>query len=442
MNLDDTPSAQPDQFLLDLPRGDAKVLKRELYNRLAARFQPGSPYEQLRVEEMAHAWLEVWNLRGQMAATRHFLRKEAAQRYDEKTRLHYEKLNKGLLKSHGANQQALAAHAYGAERLADRWREFYLHTAEQKPLEIHQLCAILVAEGSSDLMQEMDRQAVWLVTRLMKRYNSPDYLAREWADYSRLKPNQAFPLVERLEEETQKLPSSDETFSQLLDHAHKRLEYWTARAKALLTDHQQQKEAFCQGFIIYPGAAPGIRSLCGLEKLQISRINQLEREFSQLQRQRKRDEQTALEQAARLEAIRSGLALPRKKPVKSDIPPHPVAEQREMPSDQIQAIAQNQAEACIENTIEAITNDFPEAELVNSVVEASSDNSDDRGRKSSSHDLARRLVATLGAANLAQQTPFGRSFAHSQHKCPETTTFDNHSERSRRALTRICQPGG
>lgn len=445
VNPEPAPSAQPDQFLLDLTGGDAKSLKIELYSRLAARFLPGSPYEQLRVEEMAAAWLEVWNLRGQMAATRQFLRREAAQRYEEKTRLHYQKLDKGLLRSHGANQQALAAHAYGAELLADRWREFYLHTAEQKPLEIHQICAILVAEGCSDLMQAMDRRAVWLVTRMMKRYNNPDYLAREWADYSRLRPEQAMPLMERVVEETEKLPSFDEAFSQLLDHAHQKQEFWTTRAKALLPDHLQQKAAFCQGYLGFPGAAPGIRSLIGLERLQISRITQLEREFRQLQRERQRDEDRAREQAARLEAIRIGLILPHKKPLKTGTPTHADKRTPEMPMEPNPACTEKQAGASLENAIVAPADDFPEVDLVQAVVAAAIETADEPKNHSDGHQEARRLVASLAGANLAEATnlsTFDRLFTHARHNLPESPDGDNHVERSRRALIRNFQPAG
>jgi len=459
VNPETAPSAQPDQFLLDLTGGDAKALKSELYSRLAARFLPGSPYEQLRVEEMAAAWLEVWNLRGQLAATRQFLRKEAAQRYEEKTRLHYQKLDKSLLRSHGANQQALAAHAYGAELLADRWREFYLHTAEQKPLEIHQICAILVAEGCSDLMQAMDRRAVWLVTRMMKRYNNPDYLAREWADYSRLRPAQAMPLMERVVEETEKLPSFDEAFSQLLDHAHQKQEFWTTRAKALLPEHLQQKVAFCQGFLSYPGAAPGIRSLIGLERLQISRITQLEREFRQLQRERQRDEDRAREQAARLAAIRSGTALPRRRPAKSptktsDAISHPIIPDYETPDPSPPETALNPAE----NTIGQEPQGDPQesgrvVELIEAVQQYASRQCEPTPPEPSEKVVsvtprlteARGLISRLSDTDLAQplrHPQFKRLFHQCNHQQRKDLFVLVNSEKSERRAKPAYQASG
>ena len=458
MSPDPVPSAQPEQFLLDLPAGDASALKAELFRRLAARLVPESPCEVLRIEEMATAWLEVSSLRGQVAAMRQFLQAQAAERFEEKTRLHYQKLDKALLKSHGANFEPLAAHTFGADLLARRWRELYLHVAEQKPVEIHQICSVLVAEGCSDLMQEMDRRAVWLVSRLMRRYNNPEYLAQEWADYSRVKPDQAMALMDRLIDEVDKLPGIDETFSELLDHTYEKQQFWTNRSKAMEAEFQSQKAAFCQGFISFPGAVPSIRSLIGLERLQITRISQLEREFRQLQRERLRDVQTALQQAARLQAILNGTVVPGERRAKTALTPTVPEQQGYIPTnDQLNSPTDNSTILIHEPA--AAPEAFPEMELIQAVRETVLDDAASNFNPSVSSDHAqhtggpvsprlqetRELISRLTGAELAnpmRHPSFKRLFNQANHLRRKDMLVMVNDEKLRRARLPALQPSG
>lgn len=299
-------SASMDQFLLDLPQGDDQARRGYIYDRLVKELNPGSFYETLRVQEMAVALMEISELRGRIDSLRSFLRTHAADRYETATRKHYEMLDRDLLKSRGANQRAMAAHAYGARLLARQWEAFRFRLFDGNWVDHLAICKILVSEGFSDRIENLEGKPFWVVARVLRLFKDPGPIITDLIKHCHTRDAEGSPYFCRLMSEISKVESAEVAMRDLENVCEMKIQFWNEKASTLKADHERQKEEFCAGFTSYPGVASSIRTLISLQKIQFARIAKLEKELRALKREAEKDDERRQCHAARLEAIRNG----------------------------------------------------------------------------------------------------------------------------------------
>lgn len=299
-------TASIDQFLLDLPDGDDQARRDFIYNRLLQELRPGSFYETLRVQEMAVAWMEISDLRGRVGSLRSFLRTHAAERFEADSHKHYEMLDRDLLKSRGAHQKAMAAHTYGALLLARQWEAFRFRLFDGNWVDHLAICKILVSEGFSDRIENLEGKPFWIVARVLKLFKDPGPIIADWIKHCRIRDAEGSPYFCRVMKEISKVESAEVALHDLENLCEMKIQYWKEKAATLQADHERQKEEFCAGFTSYPGVTSSIRTLISLQKTQFARIAKLEKELRALKREAEKDAERRQLHATRLEAIRNG----------------------------------------------------------------------------------------------------------------------------------------
>ena len=323
-----TPPQWLGDFLTLQPEGDETSYLKAAYNHLAHHFEPVSGPEILKIQQMAHARLELHRLDQQTAVLQSLQREKAAEHYEITTQNYYDKLNRDLHKCPVGHFRALSEHALGITHLINRWQPIALNLQARTPIDLEHVLQGLLASGFSDNIRQAGEIGTQLVIFFLKLQKDPSLIVARWLVRSGIPSRETRELYQRVNHLVQTGHDAETARTLLLQTATRTLAHLEQCRKQLLPFHQEARKEFSQAHQTDRSISASLRVLEGFRRTQYTRLNKLEREFRTLQREHRKELQTALEHEARLEAIRNGTAQPRKSlrtspPQKPDNPAGP-----------------------------------------------------------------------------------------------------------------------
>lgn len=463
--LPDVP-AWIDVVLASVPGNDHNAQQRAVYRHLAGRLQPGSFLEEIKVQEMVLAWLEIARLRRHIGGLNANLRRNAAEHYELNTRRQMERLSRDLRKSPFANEAALRGHYIGIDFLIERWERVVHKVEHDLYLDLQHIFDLMNAMGSSEHVNECSNRAEFFMLCYLGFQKENDRDTQTWIYRSRMHPTDTRIAYERHIRIVLSMPSPEIAKERFVTLVREGLELLREIKEKLKAGHECRRAEFAESNPTDRTLLSSIRTHQGFMRLQFSRLVKLEKEFQTLLRERAREDERKQLFEARLEAVLNGVTPARKRrssdvqadewvePQDASLIPGPPEPFSVAPNPDY--IPENEIEP---DEMESPANTFPEMELISEVVASAGKYNQDLQTEDPSAEPAeeepaeaegtlaeaRKIVASLNEKELKhpfQHAEFKRIYQKARGLDRKQIMKRVEEEKTRRNLLLNFQPSG